>query len=150
MLYIGADHRGFDLKDRIKQFFMAQRIEFTDVGDAVKNPEDDYTDYAVEVGKAVAADGQNTGVLICANGEGMCMAANKFKNVRGAVAVNEWMAVTSKQDDHTNVLCLPAEMLSADAAEHIITAWLAAQPKTEEKYLRRLEKLRRIEEQHLS
>ncbi|MCL4427333.1 RpiB/LacA/LacB family sugar-phosphate isomerase [Patescibacteria group bacterium] len=146
MLYIGADHRGFDLKDRIKQFLSAQHIAFTDVGAATHNPDDDYTDYAAEVGRAIAANDHDSGVLICANGEGMCMTANKFKHVRGAVAVNEWMAVTSKEDDHTNVLCLPAEMLSADAAERIIAAWLAAQPKTEEKYMRRLEKLRRIEE----
>lgn len=81
MIYLGADHGGFSFKEKIKEFLKELKIEYQDLGNTKFEPEDDFVDYAVAVAKKVV-ETNGKGILVCTNGEGMCIAANKIKGIR--------------------------------------------------------------------
>src|SRR5690242_17451211 len=110
MIYLGSDHRGYDLKELIKKEFERNDIPYTDYGDEDLNPNDDYPDYAFLVGEAVAKDQENNpGLLICYSGEGMAMAANKVKGIRAALCHTEESAKLSREHNNANVLVLDSK-----------------------------------------
>lgn len=146
MIYLGADHRGYDLKNHLKAFLSGRNTDCMDLGSHSLEEEDDYPDYAVPVAEKVSVSADDLGILICASGIGVCVAANKFKNVRAGICVNEWMAIASKEDDNINVLCLPSDIVSEKEADNIVVKWLEAKFKGTEKYQRRLNKIKKIED----
>ena len=105
---IGSDHRGFELKNTIIDFFRRENIAYRDYGchntDSV-----DYPDIALEVGRAVASGNFQRGVLICGTGIGMCMAANKIKGIRAALCVNLLAARRARQHNDANVVCFAGD-----------------------------------------
>ena len=87
MIYLGADHRGFRLKEEIKKFLAEKNYQFEDMGNLAYDPNDDYTDFAKLVAKKVSEKPEeNKGILICGSGVGVDIVANKFKGVRSALA----------------------------------------------------------------
>ena len=79
MIYIGADHRGFELKEKTKVWLAEQGYEVEDVGDHVFDPGDDYVDYAIKVAESIEGNGGDSrGILLCGSGHGMDIAANRF------------------------------------------------------------------------
>ncbi len=146
-IFIGSDHRGYTLKERIKTFLAKQSIQFTDVG-AYSKKISDYPDYADRVAKQVGHKRQGTravGILICASGVGMEIAANKVRGVRAVNAWNTAIARSSRKDDDTNVLCLDSEDLTVAQAKRIIHAWLATPFSRKKRYIRRVKKISRLE-----
>lgn len=146
MLYIGADHGGYRLKEQIKKFLKTRKIKFVDVGAKKLLPKDDYVDYAALVAKKVSAKpASDLGILICRSGQGVAIAANKFKNVRAGLVWNTAEAKASRNDDMTNVLCLPADFVRVAAAQSIVRTWLSTPYSTEERHVRRVNKISALE-----
>ena len=146
MLYIGADHRGFKLKADLESFLKRRKFAYVDVGNKKLSGEDDYPDYSKKVAAAVSRDpAKNMGIVLCGSGQGVCVVANKFTNVRAVVAWNEQIAQVSRHDDDANVLCLPADYVSPELAEHVVAKFLGTKFSFEEKHIRRLEEISDIE-----
>ena len=142
MIYLGADHRGFKLKEEIKKFLKEIGQDFVDMGNNVYNENDDYTDFAKLVAEKISANPEtDKGILICGSGVGVDIVANKFKGVRSALADDKQTAIQSRSHDNTNVLSIPADEASAELAKEIITAWLNTPFSDKEKYKRRIKKI---------
>ncbi|MFH1392641.1 MAG: RpiB/LacA/LacB family sugar-phosphate isomerase [bacterium] len=135
MIYLGADHQGFELKEQIKLFLQEQNLEFADCGALVYNKDDDYPDFV----KIVCSKMQNNdiAILICATGIGMSIAANKFKNIRAALCCNPEMAKQAREHNNANILCLSKN----SDYKNIIKAFLENKFSQEKRHIRRLEKI---------
>ncbi|MBT4446238.1 RpiB/LacA/LacB family sugar-phosphate isomerase [archaeon] len=151
-LYIGADHRGFNLKEQIKESLLSKNVSFIDCGDITYKKNDDYPVYAAAVAENVShnsVDGYHSkGILICGSAEGMCIAANKFKWIRAAIVENADQTKLAVQHDHANIICLPANTLKINNAKKIIDAFLKAKPSKATRHVRRIKKILKIEKQN--
>jgi len=144
MIYLGADHGGFSFKEKIKEFLNELKIEYQDLGNLKLEPEDDFVDYAISVAKKVVETG-GKGILICTNGEGMCIVANKIKGVRAVNPATKKAAQRSREDLDSNILCLGEHVLSFRDAKKIIKIWLEADFFPAERYIRRINKIKEME-----
>lgn len=145
-LYIASDHAGYQLKKRIIRFIENElNGSVTDLGPQSYDKHDDYPDYAIPLAETVSAKDAR-GILICANGEGVCIAANKVDGIRAGVGYSTMAAETMMQDDNTNVLCLAAKHSSDDHAMAIVKSWLENEFSGEERHLRRLNKIAKLED----
>ncbi|MFA5098832.1 MAG: RpiB/LacA/LacB family sugar-phosphate isomerase [Candidatus Paceibacterota bacterium] len=146
LIYIGADHRGFNLKESLKKFLINRGYELIDVGNAKLDEDDDYSDFAKLVGYAVSQDPDaRKGILICGSGVGVDIVANKFKRVRSSLAFSPDQAFAARNDDDANVLSLPADFLSEEDAEKVLGTWLATAFSGKEPHKRRIRKIGEIE-----
>ena len=146
MIYIGADHRGFELKEHLKKWLTEQKSEFFDVGAMEYIKEDDYPDFSAEVAEAVAkAPEEHKGILLCGSGHGMDMVANKYKGVRSALVFNKEVAMQSRAHEDANILTLPSDWLKPKEAEEIVDVWLRTEFDHAERNRRRLKKIAEIE-----
>ena len=146
MIFIGADHRGYNLKEVLKIYLKELSLECEDLGAKKFNPEDDYPDFALTVAKKVAENPEeNRGILICGSGVGVDMVANKIKGIRSALCFDAAQARASRNDDDTNVLSLTADFIAEEKAKKIVKVWLETPYAKLEKYERRLNKIKEIE-----
>lgn len=146
LIYIGADHRGFKLKEKIKGFLEMKGYEVADLGNTKFDEADDYPDFAGAVAGRVSREYESSrGILICGSGAGVAIAANKFPRVRAALALTPDQAFDGRNDDDVNVLALAADYTEADLAEKIIMTWINAPFSGEERRRRRLGKIGEIE-----
>ena len=142
MIYLGADHRGFRLKEEIKKFLAEKNYQFEDMGNFKYDPNDDYTDFAKLVAQKVSEKPEeHKGILICGSGVGVDITANKFHGVRSALADDIATAKQSRQHDDTNVLSLPADEMGIGLAKKIVNVWLSTPFSNGEKYKRRIDKM---------
>lgn len=144
-IYLASDHAGFERKEMIKEYLMGKGYEIQDFGARDLDPKDDYPDFALPLAEAVARD-EERGILFCGNAQGVCIVANKVDGVRAALGYNIFSARTSREDDNTNVLCVPGRDLTDDEAKEIVDTWLSTEFTGEERHLRRLDKVKKIEE----
>lgn len=142
-VYIGADHRGFALKEQLKQ--QLSGYEVVDVGAFSHEPQDDFVDFASAVAQKVATDNESRGILICGSGAGMCIAANKIAGIRCSVGHSVEEVRASRHDDDINVLALPADFVPASEAPKIIDAFLTTAFLPEERFVRRIAKITNLE-----
>ena len=146
MFYIGADHRGFKLKESLKSYLQEIGAAFEDMGATVYDPNDDYPDFAIVVAQKVSEDPENNrGILICGSGVGVDITANKIKGIRSALIHDAAQARASRNDDNTNVLSLASDFISEEKAKEIIKIWLETPFSGLERYARRLTKIKEIE-----
>lgn len=141
MLYIGADHAGFYLKEYLKRFLKKHSIAVEDCGAHEYDKADDFPRYAFSLAKKVARDPSHRGILLCGSGQGMCIAANKVKGIRAASAWSKKSAIASRRDDDTNILCLTGRMLARKEAEKILLSWLFTGFSGLTRYKRRLDQI---------
>jgi len=120
---LGADHRGFALKEELKRWLAARGHEIVDFGPASADRVD-YPDYAFKVADAVVRHQADRGILICSTGIGMSIAANKVRGVRAVLADSVRLARLSREHNDANVLCLGADFVSAAEARRIVSVWL--------------------------
>ena len=154
IIYIGADHRGFSLKASIAEALKQDGHQVEDVGAFAYDPADDYPDFAVTVaGKVAAASAAITparGIVICGSGFGVDVVANKFDGVRSGLAMSPEHIRVGRHDDNLNVLSLAADFTSPEKALEMVRAFLATAFNTSEaRYVRRLEKIKKIENEHI-
>ena len=145
-IVVGADHRGYELKDEIAAALKRAGHEVLDVGtDSAKSV--DYPDYARAVGKALTDGRAERGVLVCGSGVGASIAANKIRGVRAALCHDTYSAHQGVEHDDMNVLCLGSRVVGPELAQELVTAFLDATLSGEERYRRRLEKVAEMERQ---
>lgn len=144
-VFIGADHKGFKLKEFLKEKLKENNFEFEDCGNFIYDPEDDYTDIAFKVGENIVKHQNSCGILICGSGAGVCFAANKVKGIRASVVCDEKMAEMVKADDNLNILCLAADFIKKEKSWQVIKFFLETKFKNKEKYLRRIKKVENYE-----
>ncbi len=122
---IGADHAGYEDKEKVKKMLDEMNVEYEDVGtDSTESV--DYPIYAEKVAEKVANGEVERGILVCGSGNGMQIAANKIHGIRAALAWNEETAALARQHNDANVLSVPARMISFDEVSKIIKSYLAA------------------------
>ena len=139
-LYIGSDHGGFDLKQLLLHYLSTQQnYEVEDVGDKRPDPNDDFPQFAAKaVHKVLTSDDADArAILLCSGGQGMAMAANRFKGIRAVVCWNEHSAEKSRIDNDANVLCIPADYLSVEEVKSIIHVWLNTKFSAATRFVRR-------------
>ncbi|OGN10145.1 MAG: hypothetical protein A3C61_03145 [Candidatus Yanofskybacteria bacterium RIFCSPHIGHO2_02_FULL_39_10] len=149
MIYIGSDHRGFALKEKLKTQLTEWGFEYEDMGPFEYNKDDDYPVFATAVGKAVAlslSKGNNAkGILICGSGIGVCITANKIKGIRAGTMSSPEQTKASVSDEDTNVLCLSADYTSEENNLAITKAFLESKFSGEERHVRRVNKIESLE-----
>jgi len=144
MIFLGADHGGFELKNKVREWLAEWGEEFKDLGNKVYDKEDDYPDYAIAVAKEVAK-GDNKGILFCRSAAGMVIAANKVTGVRAVAAFDKESAQHSREHNDANVLVLSGDWLDEEKARQIAKVWLNTKFTQEERHVRRLNKIKEIE-----
>lgn len=148
MIYLGADHRGFQLKEKIKEYLIEQGIPCEDLGAFVKDSDDDFTDYAQKVAAAVAANPEkHRGILFCGSGVGMDVVANKHQGLIAGLLFAKEQAIEATAHDQINVASLPADFLSLDQAQEILNAFLTTPYSQEERHIRRVNKIKEMEKE---
>ncbi len=145
-IVVGADHRGYEMKDQIAANLKQAGHEVLDVGthnaDSV-----DYPDYARAIGQALTDGRAERGVLVCGSGVGASIAANKIRGVRAAICHDTYSARQGVEHDDMNVLCLGSDVIDFNLALELVRAYLDARLSGEERYRRRLEKVAEMERQ---
>lgn len=122
---IGADHAGYEQKERVKQLLEARGHQVLDLG-THSTESTDYPPYAFRVAEAVRDGAADRGVLACDSGNGIAIAANKVEGVRAAIAVNPWQAEMARRHNDANVLVLASAVTPHDQEAAILDAWLTA------------------------
>jgi len=142
-IFIGADHNGFNLRRSLIDYLKSAGYDVHDDGDSKLDPNDDFPVFAATVVKDVLSndDPENRGILICGSGQGMCMAANRFKGIRAAYGYDRESVRSSRNDDDSNVLCLPSHVLKADTANQIVETWLSTPFAAAERFKRRIKEM---------
>lgn len=127
-IYIGADHRGYLLKESLEKFLISRSYDVDDQGDEKLDPDDDFPVFAGRVVTKVLSseDSDPRGILFCGSGQGMAMTANRYKGIRAAVIWNVEEAKSARNDDNSNVLALPAHLFedNIQTMQDIVEAWL--------------------------
>jgi RpiB/LacA/LacB family sugar-phosphate isomerase len=123
---LGADHGGYQLKEALKQYLQSRGLSTTDFGAKVKEPADDYPDFAQPVAAAVTARQAEFGLLVCTSGVGMTIAANKVPGIRAALVADEQTAALVRQHNDVNVLCLSGKNTTPEMGRKILDAFLHA------------------------
>lgn len=167
MLYLGADHRGFKLKEKLKEWLTSKKIKFKDLGALKFDPGDDYPDIAKKVAEKVVlfrhpeqgirqpaerlvegssdlAKSVNKGVLICGSGGGVCIAANKIKGVRAGIGFRPQQVRKMVEDDDLNILCLASDYTTKFKAFQLTKIFLNSKFAKKKRFLRRIKKIRLI------
>lgn len=144
-LYIASDHGGYQLKKRLISFLENElQLPVTDIGPHEYDEADDYPDYAIPLSQNVSKE-NGRGILICKNGVGVCIAANKHAGIRAGIGYNIEAAETMMKDDNTNVLCLASKLSSEEHAMAIVKHWLETEFTGAERHERRLAKVAELE-----
>ncbi len=141
-IVIGADHNGFRLKEHIEAYLRALGYKVKDVSGNKLDPNDDYPIHAAKVAAEVLAQPDTKGILLCGSGQGVAMAANRFKGIRASLVWNNEEARSSRNDDDANILCLPAsELNDLEHAKELIDIWLATPFDGASRFVRRIKEM---------
>jgi len=146
MVYLGADHAGFRLKEQIKKYLQNQKLKFEDLGNLKLEKNDDYPEYGYRVAKAVAKNKGSKGILICGTSYGICIVANKEKGTRAVSVNNVREAKFSREHNDANILCLSGWDNSVSKARKIIKAWLNTKFSAQPRHRRRVNQIKKIED----
>lgn len=147
IIFIGADHRGFELKKKLIGWLKSQGYTVKDCGNSVYDPEDDYPDFVKNVVARMTNDSRQKtkddqfGLVICGSGVGVAIAANRYSGIRCALGFDADQIAHGRAHDHINMLALPSDYISEGEAQKMIDAFIKTKPVHQEKYLRRLKKL---------
>lgn len=140
-IYLGADHNGYALKEKVFAYLAKRKYKVESVGDDDLDPNDDFPEFAQLAALKVIGDDSKDprAILICGGGQGMCMAANRFRGIRASVIWDAYEAKMTRYDNDSNVLCLPARVLEDDEEkwQEIIDTWLTTAFANAERFKRR-------------
>ena len=143
-IYLGSDHAGFKLKEKVKQWLDKNNLAYEDLGNTIYDPLDDYPDYAAKVAKAVVKN-KSLGILACGSAQGVCIAANKVKGARAAIPHSLKEARLARAHDDVNIICLSGWFHHYHRVMKMIEIFLTTPFSNEPKRIRRLNKILRLE-----
>jgi ribose 5-phosphate isomerase B len=144
---IGSDHAGFELKKLLLDYLQKSGHQLKDVGTNDTKPVD-YPDYAEAVSLSVLRGESERGILICGSGVGASVAANKIPGIRAGLCHDTYSAHQGVEHDNTNVLVLGSRIIGPELAKDLCTAYIDARFTGEERHVRRLDKIQKIEERY--
>jgi RpiB/LacA/LacB family sugar-phosphate isomerase len=142
-IYIGSDHRGFELKNEVRDFLRSEGYRVEDVGAHEYDRRDDYLDYAAKACSKVLLNNAKA-VLFCGAGQGMTIAANKHRGIRAAPCWDVDSARRAKEHVDANVICISAEFTEQGAAREIVSTWLESRFLRKKRYVRRVRALNQM------
>lgn len=146
-IYIGSDHAGWELKESLEEYLESEGYDVVDMGNQNLVNDDDYPDFGYAVAKRVVTDKHARGIVLCGNAQGICIVSNKVKGVRAVTGFNKEAAKSSREDDDANILCLPGRHLSKEEAKEITSEWLETEFSGQDRHVRRINKVKTIENQ---
>lgn len=144
-IYIGSDHRGYRLKEKIAQWLFEMEYDFQDMGAPTLEPGDDFTKYAQIVASLVAGNENSKGVLLCGSGVGVDVMANKFDGIRASIGKNVLQVEAGRRDDDMNILVIAADYTEEKETKAMLIAFLETKFSGKARFKRRLEEIGRIE-----
>lgn len=144
-IFVGTDHRGYQLKEKIVRWLFTEGHEVVDVGADHLDPEDDYTQYARQVASLVAANRGSRGILLCGSGVGVEVVANKFDGIRAAIGKSVAQVKAGRRDDDMNILVLAADFTKEDEAGDMVDTFLKTKFSALSRFKKRLTDITRIE-----
>lgn len=147
-VFLGADHRGFKLKELLKPWMISQGYDVADVGALKLDPDDDYPIIAEKLGKAVAKIAGSLSVLLCGSGVGASAAVNKIDGIRGSIGISVSQVRAGRHDDDMNVLVLAADAVSFKQAQTMVRTFLSTPFVKTPRYQRRLREIRLLEKEN--
>ncbi|HLC32292.1 MAG TPA: RpiB/LacA/LacB family sugar-phosphate isomerase [Candidatus Nanoarchaeia archaeon] len=142
-VFIGADHAGFELKEKLKRA-LSKTVALKDLGAYTFQKDDDYPDIAAKVARAVV-NGKTKGILLCGSAEGICIAANKIKGIRAVAVWTPQNARLSREHNDANILCLSGWELSLAKTVLITNVWLKTPFSGDTRHVRRISKIANLE-----
>src|SRR2546428_13815999 len=146
-IVVGADHRGYELKNALAASLRENGHDVLDVG--TNGPDSvDYPDIALAVGEAIRDGRAERGVLVCGSGVGDAAAACKLPGIRAAICHDTYSAHQGVEHDDMNVLCLGSEVVGPELAAELVRTFLGATFEAKERYIRRLNKVKEMERAH--
>ncbi|HWF48611.1 MAG TPA: ribose 5-phosphate isomerase B [Bryobacteraceae bacterium] len=143
---IGADHAGYNLKQELVEHMKSLGHDVHDVGTFDSTKPDDYPDFATLVAEDIRSGKADRGLLVCGSGVGVSVAANKFKGIRAGLCHDHYSARQGVEHDDMNVLVMGARIIGSAMALDLADAFLSAYFSNEERHLRRLQKVKGIEQ----
>lgn len=144
IIAVACDHAGYPLKDDVIAAIEEAGATVLDLGTYNQEPVD-YPDYAEKAGRAVQLKQADRAVVICGSGVGACIAANKMKGIYAGICHDSYSAHQGVEHDNMNVLCLGARIIGVEPAKEIVKDFINAKFSAEERHLRRVEKILKIE-----
>jgi ribose 5-phosphate isomerase B len=145
-IFIGADHNGFAVKNDLIKYLSDHGHDIVDKGDQVLDPGDDYPIFAQKVVDAVLASSSDDtrGILLCGSGQGMVIAANRYKGIRAGVVWDNEEAKMVRNDDDSNVLCIPTRIMDLKQIKLVTDTWLNTPFAGAVRYTRRIKELDKL------
>lgn len=145
-VFLATDHAGFDFKEQIKAYLLERGYDVEDCGAHEFNKDDDYPDFISKAAEKVSQTLGSFGVVFGKSGAGECIVANKIKGIRAVLGVSEKNAQLARVHNDANVLSLGSEIVDLELAKKLIEIFLQTPFSNEERHIRRIEKIKRIEE----
>lgn len=144
-IYLGTDHAGFELKEKIKSYLLEKNYEVEDCGAFEFDKNDDYPDFISKAAVKTSEDSQSFGIIFGKSGAGECIVANKIKNIRAILGFNTENVRLAREHNDANVLSIGSGFVDEETAKELITIFLQTQFTNEERHIRRINKIKEIE-----
>jgi len=144
-IYIGSDHKGYSLKEKIAKWLFEWKYDFEDLGAQTFDEKDYYTKYAAEVASLVAENRNSLGVLLCGSGVGVDVTANKFDGVRASIGIDAQQVKQGRNDDNMNILVIAADHTEDHDAKEMVKVFLETAFSGKDRYKKRLQDIKNIE-----
>ncbi len=144
-VYLATDHAGFEFKEKIKSFLQEEGFDTQDCGAFSYNKDDDYPDFIVIAARKAAEDKGSFGIVLGKSGAGECIVANKVKGVRAFLGISEKNVLLAREHNDANVLSLGSEIIDEATAKRLVKTFLETPFSNEERHVRRIEKINRLE-----
>ncbi len=145
-VFLGADHRGYELKEKVFQWLTDGEYDVEDYGAYEYDEKDDYTKYGEKVASVVGGSEVDKGILICGSGVGVDIVANKFDGVRASIGKDSDQVRAGRNDDDMNILVIAADYTSEEEAKNMVQTFLKTEFSGKERYKRRLNEISHLEE----
>ena len=142
-VFLGSDHAGFHLKEKVEAHLIKKGYDVEDVGNKVLDPADDYPQFAYAATTKVLGSEYDDAkaILLCGSGQGMCIAANRVRGIRASLCWDIASARETRNDNDSNVLCVPARALTEQQAFAVIDTWLTTPFSKAERHARRIREI---------
>ncbi len=141
-IYLGADHRGFELKEEVKSWLLENEYEITDVGARMFDPEDDYIDFALKVAESIEGNGATSrGILLCGSGHGMEIVANRFPHVRAIIGFNNDVVKQGREHEDANILVIPSDWTNPEEVVERVRIFIETEINDDARHVRRRAKI---------
>ena len=143
-IYIASDHGGFEIKQMFIEILTKAGFDVQDYGPKKMLEDDDYPDFIVPMIINMQKEKTAPGIVICRNGVGVSIAANKFKGIRAGLCFTPRHVISARQDDNINVLAIPADYITKETAVEILHEWLNTPFSNQDRHIRRIDKINRL------